>query len=379
MKLLQLLSLIILISTQAYAESEEHFFGDWGGLQSYFEKNGITSEAVLTIDSMSNVSGGSEKNSATLGNFDLAFAIDTEKLGLWKNGTFFFYGLANFGDSISEHIGDLQGVDNIEAYGTAKLYEAWYEHNITEKLSFLFGLHDYNSEFYALEHSSGLINSSFGIGVDSSQAGPSIFPTTALGGRIKLAPSDQFYLLLATYDGLPGSANDQSGTQISWDSDEGFFHAAELGILGEEDSYYKLALGGWWHTLKFSDYSENARDENYGVYSIAEKSFNESIGAFLQLGWADENRNQVVHYYGTGLTYLGLLPNRPDDLLSFGVAIAEISDEFRKSFSTKSTETVFEINYRIEATPYLAITPDLQFVLNPGADPALKRCSSYGI
>lgn len=167
--------LIFTLAINLPINAQDNLLGDWAGLKTSLENNGITAESVIAVDTLSNVSGGIDEGSATLGNFDLMFTVDTEKAGLWKKGTFFFYGLGNFGDSISELVGDLQVTSNIEAYGTFKLYEAWYEHSLTDSLTFLFGLHDYNSEFYALEHSAGLINSSFGIGVDTAQVGHQFF------------------------------------------------------------------------------------------------------------------------------------------------------------------------------------------------------------
>jgi porin len=82
--------------------ADDGILGDWAGVKSTLEENGVTAESVIAIDSFSNASGGIEEGSANFGNFDLIFNIDTEKAGLWKNGTFFFYGLGNFGDSLSE-------------------------------------------------------------------------------------------------------------------------------------------------------------------------------------------------------------------------------------------------------------------------------------
>lgn len=358
--------------------ADDYLFGDLGGLRESLTDKGVTVESVLTVDSLSNVSGGLEKGSAILGNFDLAAEIDLEKVGLWSNGKVFLYGIANFGDEMTALVGDYQATDNIEAYGTAKLYEAWYEHEISDSVSILAGLHDYNSEFYALEHAAGLLNSSFGLGVEASQAGPSIFPSTSLAGRVRIAPTETSYILLAAYDGLPGSAYDQVGTQISLSSSDGIFYAGEVGLLGTEEDYYKLGLGGWYHTVEFVDYTDAARDQNYGAYLIGETDLGEKLGAFAQVGWARQDRNQVGNYYGGGLTYSGLLPSRADDLLSLGFAMARNSSDFRDAFAAEAQETAYELNYRIQATPFLAVTPDIQFVHNPGMDASVHDAVQVG-
>lgn len=103
-----------------FAEERDAAFGSWGGLKDTLSEKGVQTEAVLTLDNFSNVSGGVELETATLGNFDLVMEIDTEKAKLWNGGTIFLYGLGNFGDPLSSYVGDFQATDNIEAYGTAK-------------------------------------------------------------------------------------------------------------------------------------------------------------------------------------------------------------------------------------------------------------------
>ena len=70
-----------------------------------------------------------------------------------------------------------------------KLYEAWFEQTLfDDRLSFKAGLYDLNTEFDVVETAGLFINSSHGIGPDFSQSGvngPSIFPTTSLGIRVK--------------------------------------------------------------------------------------------------------------------------------------------------------------------------------------------------
>lgn len=92
---------------------------------------GIDVEIVYTGEVVSNLSGGIDEDTSYLANVDLTLQVDTEKAGLWNNGTFFVYGLNNHrsGDLPTEtFIGDLQTVSNIEAPNEFRLYELWYEH-----------------------------------------------------------------------------------------------------------------------------------------------------------------------------------------------------------------------------------------------------------
>lgn len=371
------------------SQAEDALLGDWLGAKTKAEEHGIEMHSILSIDSVSNVQGGLREDETILGNYDFTVSLDTEKAGLWDNGTFFTYVLGNFNtDGVpTEFVGDLQASDNIEAAESIKLYEAWYEHSFSDDaFGILFGLHDYNSEFDALEYAGGLINSSFGISPDISQVGPSIFSTTSVAARVRYSFLENGYVLAAVYDGVPGNPNNPRGTHIKFSSEDGIFYATEIGVLGEESDYYKLGLGSWYHTAEFEDFLGNMRDENGGVYLIGEKKLfsevdvSQGLGMFAQLGFAQESRNAVDSYVGIGLQYTGLIEDRDEDTFSIGVARAQISGELQQQMQeVESHETAIEANYRIAFANYFALTPDIQWIINPGATKGVKDALVLGV
>ncbi len=374
----------------SFAESDEgseqaNLFGDWLGFRQSLEDKGIAMDSVLTLDTIGNVSGGLERKAVFLGNYDLTASIDTEKAGLWADGTIFTYILANFGEAPSSIVGDTQASDNIEAPETIKLYEAWYEHSLFAGASTLrIGLYDYNSEFDALNFAGGLINSSFGISPDISQVGPSIFPTTSLAVRLKVLPAENYYMQGTVYDGIPGDPNNERGTRIRFDSGDGLFYGLELGREGGEGiDYWKAAAGFWYHTAEFEDFKGELQDNNCGMYYIGEKMLlaeedgEQGLGAFIQTGFARAKRNQVQQYYGVGLSYTGVVPNRNKDVLSFGVANALNGSEFVDQ--DDSIKRAIELNYRLQATPYFALTPDVQYIINPGTTKGVDDALVLGL
>lgn len=368
--------IVVAVTNSALAEDRDYLTGDWGGVRSELAENGILIDSILTLDAVANLKGGLKRDEAYLGNVDLTLTVDTEKAGLWSGGTFFAYGLGNFGDTPTEIVGDIQATSNIEAPETFKLYELWYDHAFyDDKLAVLFGLHDYNSEFDVLEYGGSFINSSFGIGPDISQVGPSIFPTTSLAARVRIQSESDFYILAAVYDGIPGDPDNEKGTHIKLSSDDGLFYAFESGLSGgEDDDYYKIAIGSWYHTTDFEDFDGGIRDANNGFYLLGEKRIwseedvTQGLGAFARIGVADSDRNQIARYFGFGLSYTGLVPSRDEDIAAVGFAFARNGNEYKDSDpEALGGETAIEANYRIGITPYLAVTPDFQYIVNPGA------------
>ena len=349
---------------------------------------GIDFEAILTTDWMANTRGGIKRTSRVLGNIDLTATFDTERLGLWEDGTFFLYGLGNAGGDPSTYVGDIQVSDNIETNDTAKLYEAWYEHRfIEDRISVLAGLHDLNSEFYVLDNASTLINSSFGVGPDLSQIGPSIFSTTALALRARVSFSDSVSLAAAVYDGVPGDPENDRGTRIRFDSHDGTFSIGELSYTSAEgDPHTKLGFGLWYSTARFEDISEIDREWNMGYYGLAEipllleQDNAQGLGAFLSLGSADKHRNQIDRFTGIGLIYTGAIPSRDEDVVSFGVAQAHNSNRFLEfNEGTERAETAYELTYRIVISDHISVQPDIQYIVNPGTDPALDNAVIVGV
>lgn len=389
------LAIYVAAAGNIYA-ADSYLLGDWAGLRPAMEQKGITAEAVLTTDFLYNTHGGAKRDGAILGNMDLTFKLDTAKAGWWQNGTLFLYFLGNFGSNtpMTEIVGDVQVSSNIDTNHAVKLYEAWYEHKFIDgRISILAGLHDFNSEFDALEYASLFINSSFGISPDISQVGPSIFSSTALGARLKVQPTETSYLLAALYDGVPGDPDHPKRTAIILKKDDGVFTAVESGLSAGQPGgkeYFKIGGGAWLHTANVESFDGRQNDENYGFYFIAEKTLfsehedGQGLGGFVQLGWADENRNQIARYWGVGLNYTGLIPGRDRDCIGLAVASARNGGKFMEysnnveGVPVDHTETAIELTYRAELQPWLSIQPDFQYIINPGMNKSLKDAFQIG-
>jgi len=338
-------------------------------------------EGELTVDALWNLSGGLRQDEAILGTLDFTAFVDTETAGWWNDGSFFLYvlGNGNAGRLPTELVGDVQATSNIEADETIKVYEAWYAHLFMNgSLDLLLGLHDYNSEFDALEHVGLFINSSFGISPDISQVGPSIFPTTAMGLRAKVSVGENGYGMAAVYDGVPGNPNNPQGTHIRFDSGDGIFAAAEIGrVSGGEPgdaAYTKVAIGGWLHSADAEDVFGEPIGSNGGIYLIGERNLSERTAVFGQLGKTDGRRNPIAWYVGTGVTWSELVPGRSGDVIGLAVGVAFNSDDFLNANpGLNRSETAIEFSWSAEITKHLSVQPNIQYILNPGQELGLDN------
>jgi porin len=395
--------------------SQPTLTGDWGGWRDPFAEHGLTSELVYTADVFSTVHGGRRRHTRYLDNFDLT-ATYVPPLGGLDLGTFFVYGLANHGGDPSTDAGDAQGVDNIAAPDSIKLYEAWWERAFfADDVSLLVGLYDLNSEFDVIEGASAFINSSFGIGPELSQSGvngASNFPFTSLGARVKTSPIEQLALQMVVLDGVPGDPADDLGTQIILDQDDGVLVVAEADFFlygqgfqdnasttrarrrrvgrgwGELPYVLKLAVGTWAHSKNLDRVDRSRADgtpideqAHPGVYVLGDwdaisedpRSL-QGLSVFARLGLADADVQQFDAYCGGGLVYTGLVRNRDEDRVGLGVAAAHNGKPYRRGAAaagerTEPWEVTIEATYRAQLTGWLALQPDVQFVIDPSGVP----------
>ena len=326
-----ILAPLLMLSLVSVSNAHASIFDHFNEVRSSYEEKGITFETVYTIDYLANTQGGLQRKDTYLTNLDLTLTVDTAQLGLWENGTFFAYGIDHSGgDKITGSIvGDTQGLDNIEAPRTTRLYEMWYEHSfLDEALAVLIGFHDYNSEFDVTEYGGLYLNSSFGISVDISGAGrPSIFPLAAVALRVKVTPNDHLELLFAVYDGDPGDSDiSEHFPRSDFDADGGAFIASEVDFHFSEDVLPGVVkLGVWHNTGEFDDIVDTdpagdaiKRNGNTGGYLVIDKMLfreeeEQGLGGFLQFGANKSSINEVNVYVGGGLNYHGLIPGRDED------------------------------------------------------------------
>jgi len=245
-----------------------------------------------------------------------------------------------------------------------------------------------NSEFDVIETAQLFLNSSHGVGAEIAQTGingPSIFPTTALAARVRVRPTEPWYIQTAVYDAGAGDPENPKGTQIILGKGEGVLGIAEtsyvFGMDGDQP-YGKIALGGWVYSAEFDDLvdldgqgSFEKRD-NYGIYGLAEyQIFREGshryqgLSVFVRVGMANEEVNQFDLYTGGGLVYTGLISGRDEDQVGLAVAVAHNGDDFRQANpGFQNEEIALEGTYRIQVNPWMSVQPDVQYIINPTAD-----------
>ncbi|MBS1983732.1 MAG: carbohydrate porin [Bdellovibrionales bacterium] len=371
-------------------ESEPEFglLGSWMGGKSYLSARGLDLSLVLKNEASHNFSGGVDQGTGYLTNLDLRLAGDAEKLMGWTGGSFMVYILGNAGaDSArnpARYVGDEQSVSNIQSdTDTLRLYEFWVQQNFAEgKISFLAGLHDLNSEFYATDSAGLFFNSSFGIGRELSQtgeAGPSVFPHTSTALRLKTQPTANFYLQTGIFNSVAGDPDHPKSLGFHL-SDKGYLFIGELGVLGDDaERPLKYAFGVWTYTTPFDRIDTVIIDVDgrhiaphsvsNGAYLLADQALSKSWSAFLRYGITSPYMNNVIDCLSGGLVHKGGFGS--SDRMGVGFAMVRAGAPYAKILrddgaQVAAAEVAIELNYRAEVFRGIAVQPDFQYILHPG-------------
>jgi porin len=257
---------------------------------------------------------------------------------------------------------------------------------------------------------------------DMPGGGPA-YPLSAVGVRVRYRPIDPITFLLGVFNGSPAANNngdpqmvDASGTRFPLHNGvtvigEMQFTYPSLGSMITPDQPEPLArlykLGFWWNSENFADQqfdntglslanpASNGVPLNhhgdFSVYAVADQMLwvdphegDHTVAMFVRvLGAPQANRNLITFSANAGLTVHEPIPHRDSDTFGIGMGFAKVSGsdsalDQATAIATgaytpvRSSETYVEVTYQYQATPWLQIQPDAQYVFTPGgglADP----------
>jgi porin len=248
---------------------QTYLTGDWGGLRSYLERNGVTLTLTDTTDFLANVSGGIKTGAVALGAVQPQLDLDLQKLAGWQGGLVHVHGLVTYGPLFSaNYLGNILAVSNIEAGPMARLYAFWYEQNGSNDLwSVRVGLMLADSQFLQSKTAANFINNGISwpdfLSANLPASGPA-FPLPAPGVRVRLKPRDDMQFQAAVFSGDPSGGNGSNqpvplptGTVFSFSG--GAFFIAEASYLPNQNKDARglpgaYRVGAWYHTsARFAD------------------------------------------------------------------------------------------------------------------------------
>ena len=341
------------------------------------EKKSLLISSSFTIDNVFNLTGGIEKGSSTLGLFDFSILYTPFKSSIFQKTRFHIHLLKTGGKGPSENfIGDAQVASNIEGKSSRFLYEALVIQQFGN-ICLSFGLHDLNTEFMMSEYAGDFINSSFGIFPAVSLNVPvSIFPVTSVGG-ILCYHKNSFGFAAGLYNLNNDYLEEEEFNFQNHLYQKGYLAVAEISYHLESDNNLtgEYKLGGYFKDCspgeEFTEDECTLKNENYGIYGIADQSIvsigsNFQLGIFAQIGLSPKKTNYVPDYYGAGISiHTNDKKYAPEFVgLAFGtVGLNSYSAEM--GYYNPVRETAIELSAKKTLFEKLTLQPDLQYIISP--------------
>ena len=218
------------------------------------------------------------------------------------------------------------------------------------------------------------------------------YPETAYGAVATLAPTTNFYVSGGIFDG-----NGANGWQTGWKSLPKFndytFRIGEIGYswrLGRLGMPGRIGLGAWRQTGDLYTPVLSVENGATGYYAFANqrlwyrRPYLDSSGlvGYLQYGHTGSPAAPINTYFGAGLTGNGLIPGRPQDTVSLGIARSTLNTSMGFASNEVMLQTAYTANFTIgPPANYWTFTAiaAYSYIPNPGFRPNLPAANVFSL
>jgi porin len=357
----------------------------------------VSLTAVADLDSMTLVAGGVTPGSKLLAKAALSASYDGSSDGHDGLTALASLQFAGGGHISADNVGDIQGIDNIEARSALRIYEVWVARQYDNgKFGWKAGLTDLNADFDTQQVASLFLNSSDGTGAELGHSGingPSIFPTTALALSGFARPSDSVVIRAGLFDGTAGTPYHPGVFAVRLSGSDG---ALLIGQVEKTlNNGFRVVGGGWAYTALFGalhrfDAAGNPipLQRERGLFGMVEGTLTHAgdngergLSAWVRLGLGDPVVERISGYLGAGIVYTGPLAKRPGDQIGLSInrAVVDQPNLPLPTDAQRLAEAAFELTYKYNVNDWLAVQPDAQIVAHPNGDATIPTAFVVGV
>ena len=414
MKKLSLALLPFMVAmTSAQAESAfdpqgQYLLGDWDGKRTELAQQGIKFEANILTDTAYLAEGGRNEGADPLTSAQLWLGtqLDMEKLAGWDGVTVRAVATARQGQSTS--VRDLQG----NAPHMANVQGTFGRGNQDSRLSELSIEKTFKDQGLSIK--AGRLGLGMDFNVMACDFASTAFcaaqmgkwqgniwmntPVSQWGARVKQQLNPEVAVQVGVYEFNPDNGNGKAegqGWSLDTDHADGVTIPAEVVwtpksfVNGLPGSY---RIGGMYNTADdIANQKDIATGEGKnrtfaGWLAIEQQltstgSGRQGLHSFANFTWHDRDTNKVDNSQQIGVKYIGLVDSQPNDILGLAVNRVHVNDRFadsRPAFNA-SAEYNIELNYSYNATKWLMLRPNLQYVVNPGSSNQVDNALVLGL
>jgi porin len=368
--------------------------GNWGGLRDQLRDQGWTFQIRQKFEGADLLSGG-RKLATGAGETRLGAAADLGKIIGLDGGKVQLTFTDRYGSSLGPSTGLSPLMPFIEVHGRKdiwRLTQFSYSQDLPGGLNLKLGRVNPGTDFDAF--SCDFENLTFCGSVPGNLAGDYWYnyPVSQWGARLKWK-SSHLYAEAGAYQVNPHNLSD--GITLTFHGGKGVLVPIEIGWtpkLGSAGLPGSYAVGGWWSDVRAPDLllADNGLPQpltgapplehrgRHGVYVAAQQQLTGSPGgagvtAFFNFTQADHRTTRLDRQIAAGVSVKGLIPGRKTDEVAVAFGQTHVSDAASAAPALAlpasrppHNEYVTEVDYRLKAFGGLTLTPNLQYVVNPG-------------
>jgi carbohydrate-selective porin OprB len=264
------------------------------------------------------------------------------------------------GESLSETLGDLGTVSNIDAPNGLRVQELWAERELRAG-SARFGWLAADSEFWSTNSGGLFLHSAFGAPaiLSTNSAAAPIYPSASFGLRFEQRWSSGRWRA-AVFDGNTGDPADSRGLDLTVDQPLAAF---ELELGPEAATAPRLELSFAWNRSP-KEPSGPWRSLSFVLASFELPLTRTSVG-FARVGAAAGAERSTSHTFEAGVT-----AEIGRGVLGLACAALEFHPASLEPGSHHHRELIVEATYQLPAGDHLTLQPTLQRVLTPAREDA---------
>lgn len=345
--------------------------------------HGITLSLSDNENLLANLAGGIKQGATMQGVTTGTLEVDTAKAFNLPGGTFHITALQIHGQNLSPaYLGNLQTANGNEAQDTTRLWELWYDQSFANA-DIKIGQQSIDNEFITSKYSALFLNTPAGwplLPSDDLYGGGPAYPLASLGARLQVKATSNLTILTGVFNDNPGGGAFADNAQ-TLDANGAKFNLNTGALLIAELQYtppttlpgtYKLGL--WYDTASFPDQLYGTARMHHGnasPYAVVDQTIWQSssrsaqtLNIFGRIMAAPANENLIDLAFNGGITLTAPLPGRDADQAGINLGLGHVSHRI----ANRGTETLVELTYQAQLTPWLALQPDIQYILNPGAN-----------
>jgi porin len=390
----------------------DHLLGDWYGMRTQSEDQGITPSLTFESDLAGNPVGGMRRGFTEADNLGLNLTFDLDKLYGLEGGTFFYSMSQRSGANISAiDIGNTFTVQQVYGRETWQVIDVAYLQTFLDgKVELRIGRIAAGDVFVVSPYDYIFMQKAIDgnpVAIFLNAPGMTAYPNATWGAELKVQTTERTYVHGGVYNGDIQHTHELHDHGLDWSMNGPAFLIGEAvyqvnQLKGDPQLPGNYKFGMWFDGHSYQDFDTQVlgskaaslgfvpkvRDDNFGFYGLFDQvvfpfsSPDEKILRGIGVtGCAQaaplEDRSQMPWFFEAGILARGIFPERPIDVAGFGIMYGRFSSDLRSAerlaqsldptVGVKLEETVLEWNYtfRFKNGAYF-IEPDMQYIIRPG-------------